>query len=381
MVYKKLCWCYSNNTLFTENNNGRLHKNIIMKLIKTVDAEGAVLCHDITQIIKGVTKDAVFRKGHVVTKEDIPVLLSVGKDQLYVWEKEEGMLHENDGAEILCAMCKGEHMERSQAKEGKIELTAACDGLLKVDNKGLKAVNGFGQMMIATRHGNFAVKKGDKLAGTRIIPLVIEEEKMTKAKEAAMAATGNKPILNLLPFKHKKVGIVTTGNEVFYGRIKDTFTPVIEGKLAEFDTEIIDHVTWNDDDTKVTASILDMIHNGADIVVCTGGMSVDPDDKTPLAIKNTGADIVSYGAPVLPGAMFMLAYYQVTEGDDPRTVAIMGLPGCVMYAKRTIFDLVLPRVMADDKVIAEELAALGPGGLCLNCPVCTFPNCGFGKGV
>lgn len=376
-----MCWCYSNNTLFTENNNGRLHKNIIMKLIKTVDAGGAVLCHDITQIIKGVTKDAVFRKGHVVTKEDIPVLLSVGKDQLYVWEKEEGMLHENDGAEILCAMCKGEHMERSQAKEGKIELTAACDGLLKVDNKGLKAVNGFGQMMIATRYGNFAVKKGDKLAGTRIIPLVIEEEKMTKAKEAAMAATGNKPILNLLPFKHKKVGIVTTGNEVFYGRIKDTFTPVIEGKLAEFDTEIIDHVTWNDDDTKVTASILDMIHKGADIVVCTGGMSVDPDDKTPLAIKNTGADIVSYGAPVLPGAMFMLAYYQVTEGDDPRTVAIMGLPGCVMYAKRTIFDLVLPRVMADDKVTAEELAALGPGGLCLNCPVCTFPNCGFGKGV
>lgn len=376
-----MCWCYSNNALFTENNNGRLHKNIIMKLIKTVDAEGAVLCHDITQIIKGVTKDAVFRKGHVVTKEDIPVLLSVGKDQLYVWEKEEGMLHENDGAEILCAMCKGEHMERSQAKEGKIELTAACDGLLKVDNKGLKAVNGFGQMMIATRHGNFAVKKGDKLAGTRIIPLVIEEEKMTKAKEAAMAATGNKPILNLLPFKHKKVGIVTTGNEVFYGRIKDTFTPVIEGKLAEFDTEIIDHVTWNDDDTKVTASILDMIHKGADIVVCTGGMSVDPDDKTPLAIKNTGADIVSYGAPVLPGAMFMLAYYQVTEGDDTRTVAIMGLPGCVMYAKRTIFDLVLPRVMADDKVTAEELAALGLGGLCLNCPVCTFPNCGFGKGV
>lgn len=376
-----MCWCYSNNTLFTENNNGRLHKNIIMKLIKTVDAEGAVLCHDITQIIKGVTKDAVFRKGHVVTKEDIPVLLSVGKDQLYVWEKEEGMLHENDGAEILCAMCKGEHMERSQAKEGKIELTAACDGLLKVDNKGLKAVNGFGQMMIATRHGNFTVKKGDKLAGTRIIPLVIEEEKMTKAKEAAMAATGNKPILNLLPFKHKKVGIVTTGNEVFCGRIKDTFTPVIEGKLAEFDTEIIDHVTWNDDDTKVTTSILDMIHKGADIVVCTGGMSVDPDDKTPLAIKNTGADIVSYGAPVLPGAMFMLAYYQVTEGDNPRTVAIMGLSGCVMYAKRTIFDLVLPRVMADDKVTAEELAALGLGGLCLNCPVCTFPNCGFGKGV
>ena len=348
-----------------------------MKLIPTVEAEGTVLCHDITQIIKGVTKDAVFRKGHVVTKEDIPVLLSVGKDQLYVWEKEEGMLHENEAAEILCAMCLGGHMERSQAKEGKIELTASCDGLLKVDNAGLKAVNGFGQMMIATRHGNFAVKKGDKLAGTRIIPLVIEEEKMEGAKRAAMEATGGKPILELKPFLHKKSGIITTGNEVYYGRIKDTFTPVIEEKLSEFDTEILEHVTWNDDDTKVTASILSMIGKGADLVICTGGMSVDPDDKTPLAIKNTGAKIVSYGAPVLPGAMFLLAYY---EREDGSRAVIMGLPGCVMYAKRTIFDLVLPRVMADDEVTPGDLAALGQGGLCLNCPVCTFPNCGFGKG-
>lgn len=348
-----------------------------MKLIRTVDAEGAVLCHDITQIIKGVTKDAVFRKGHVVTKEDIPVLLSVGKDQLYVWEKEEGMLHENDAAEILCAMCMGQNMDRTEAKEGKIELKAACDGLLKVDNQALKAVNGLGQMMIATRHGNFPVKKGDKLAGTRIIPLVIEEEKMEAAKRAAAQVTGGKPILELKPFIHKKVGIVTTGNEVYYGRIKDTFTPVIEEKFSEFDAQVIDHVTWNDDDTKVTASILDMIEKGADVVVCTGGMSVDPDDKTPLAIKNTGARIVSYGAPVLPGAMFLLAYYDA--GD--RTVAVMGLPGCVMYAKRTIFDLVLPRVMADDEVTPEDLAALGQGGLCLNCPQCTYPNCGFGKGM
>lgn len=352
-----------------------------MKLIKTVDAEGAVLCHDITQIIKGVTKDAVFRKGHIVAKEDIPVLLSVGKDQLYVWEKEEGMLHENEAAEILCSLCKGSHMERSETKEGKIELTADCDGLLKVDNRGLKAVNGFGQMMIATRHGNFAVKKGDKLAGTRIIPLVIEEEKMERARESALAATEGRPILDVKPFVHKKVGIVTTGNEVFYGRIKDTFTPVIEEKMAQFDTEIIDHVTWEDDDKKVTASILDMVKKGADVVVCTGGMSVDPDDKTPLAIKNTGARVVSYGAPVLPGAMFLLAYLEVEEEGKHRTVAVMGLPGCVMYAKRTIFDLVLPRVMADDEVTEEDLASLGQGGLCLNCPVCTFPNCGFGKGV
>lgn len=335
-----------------------------------------VLCHDITQIIKGVTKDAVFRKGHVVTPEDIPVLLSVGKEWLYVWEKEEGMLHENDAAEILCAMCLGEHMERSQAKEGKIEITAAQDGLLKVKREALKAVNGFGQMMIATRHGDFPVHKGDKLAGTRIIPLVIEEDKMERARNMAKELTGGRPLLELKPFLPKKVGIVTTGNEVYSGRIKDTFTPVVVEKLKEYGGEVVSHVTWNDDDRKVTASILEMIEQGADVVVCTGGMSVDPDDKTPLAIRNTGAKIVSYGAPVLPGAMFLLAYYE----KEGRKAVIMGLPGCVMYAKRTIFDLILPRVMADDQVTGEELAALGEGGLCLNCPDCTFPNCGFGKG-
>jgi len=351
-----------------------------MKLINTVDAEGTVLCHDITQIIKDVSKGPLFRKGHIVTKEDIPVLLSVGKDRLYVWEKEEGMLHENDAAEILCSLCLGEGMERSQASEGKIELRALEDGLLKVNESGMRAVNGFGQMMIASRHGNFPVKAGNKLAGTRIIPLVIEEEKMNAVKAVAMQATGGEPILKLLAFQPRKAGIVTTGNEVFYGRIEDTFTPVLREKLAEYDVPVIAHEIWNDDDTKVTQAILRMVEQGADIICCTGGMSVDPDDRTPLAIRNTGARIVSYGAPVLPGAMFMLAYLEVTEGPDPRTVAILGLPGCVMYARRTIFDLVLPRVIAGDEVTAEELAALGQGGLCLNCPVCTFPNCGFGKG-
>ena len=341
-----------------------------MKLIKTEDAVGHVLCHDITQIVKGVTKDAVFRKGHIVTKEDIPVLLSVGKDNLYVWEKEEGMLHENDAAQILYEMCAGDHMRPSEVKEGKIELIAQCDGLLKVDSKRLKAVNSLGEMMIAARHGNFAVKAGDKLAGTRIIPLVIEKEKMDRAKQAA----GNMPLMRLLPFVHKKVGIVTTGNEVFYGRIEDSFTPVLREKLAEFDAEVMGHVVLGDDHEKITQAILTLIEDGADMVLCSGGMSVDPDDRTPLAIKNTGADIISYGAPVLPGAMFLLAYY---KGNVP----IMGLPGCVMYSQRTVFDLVLPRIMANDPVTAEDLASLGEGGLCLSCPVCNFPNCGFGKGV
>lgn len=348
-----------------------------MKIIKTVDAEGSVLCHDITQIIKGVTKDTVFRKGHVVKKEDIPVLLSVGKDHLYVWENDEGMLHENDAAEILCSMCLNKNMDRSEPKEGKINLFAGCHGLLKINKEALKAVNGFGQMMIASIHGNFAVEKGEKLAGTRIIPLVIEEEKMQKVKEKVSNITSGQPIFEIKEFKGKKVGIVTTGNEVYYGRIKDTFTPVIIDKISEFGGELFENIVLDDDDKKVTKAILELIEKGADMVVCTGGMSVDPDDKTPLAIKNTGAHIISYGAPVLPGAMFLLAYYK--KEDSGRTIPILGLPGCVMYAKRTIFDLVLPRVMADDEITADDLAELGEGGLCLECDVCVFPKCSFGK--
>ena len=232
-------------------------------------------------------------------------------------------------------------------------------------------------MMIATRHGDTYVKKGNKLAGTRIIPLVIKKEKM----ETAQAVCSDGPILTLKPFHKKKFAVLTTGNEVYYHRIEDTFTPVIQEKLAEFGAEMIFHEVYDDDASKITDGCRRALEAGADLVFCTGGMSVDPDDKTPLAIKNTGARIVSYGAPVLPGAMFLLAYYQVKDGDNPLAVAIMGLPGCVMYARRTIFDLVLPRIMADDQVTADDLAALGQGGLCLNCPECTFPNCGFGKGM
>ncbi len=343
-----------------------------MKLMKTEDAVGQILCHDITQIIKGVTKDAVFRKGHIITEEDIPILLSVGKDNVYIWENDDTVYHENDAAEILYEMCKNEYMRPSDVKEGKIEVIAECDGLLKVDKEKLKKVNSFGEMMIASRHGNTEVHAGDKLAGTRIIPLVIKKDKMEEARK--ICADG--PIFTLKKFQRKKVAIITTGNEVFYGRIQDTFTPVIVEKLNAYDTEVIYHEIFDDDHEKVTAACKKAIEMGADLVLCTGGMSVDPDDKTPLAIKNTGAEIVSYGSPVLPGAMFLLSYYK----DGGKVIPIMGLPGCVMYAKKTIFDLVLPRVMADDTVTADELASLGEGGLCLNCPVCTYPNCGFGKG-
>ena len=339
-----------------------------MKLIKTVDAVGQVLCHDITQIIKGVTKDAVFRKGHVIREEDIPVLLSVGKDNIYVWERDENMLHEDEAAEILRDMCINQNMSPTAPKEGKINLIADCDGLFIADTERLFKINSFGRMMIATLPSGIPVKKGEKIAGTRVIPLVIEREVMEQAK----ALAGDEPLLRLLPIKKKKFGLVTTGNEVFHGRIKDTFSPVVIEKMAEYGCELMGHEISDDDHERITACIHKLLDAGAEMVLCTGGMSVDPDDKTPLAIKNTGANIISYGAPVLPGAMFLLSYM-----EDGRPVC--GLPGCVMYARRSIFDIVLPFLLCDEPVTEQMLAGLGNGGLCRNCPECHFPNCGFGK--
>ncbi len=341
-----------------------------MKLIPVQEAVGQVLCHDITQIIPGVTKDAVFRKGHIIRPEDIPVLLSVGKEHIYIWEHNEKMLHENEGAEILRDLCINNHMKATAPKEGKIELIADCDGLLLVDVESLRQVNALGEMMIATRASGFPVKAGDKLCGTRIIPLVIEKEKMDRAK----AAAGDKPLLTLRPFRPRSFGVVTTGSEVYHGRIQDAFTPVLERKLGEYGCTMVAHEICNDDPKMITAAIENMKADGVELILCTGGMSVDPDDRTPLAIRNAGAQVVSYGAPVLPGAMFLLSYL-----PDGRPVC--GLPGCVMYAKRTIFDLILPRLLADVPVTAGDLAGLGHGGLCLNCEICHFPNCGFGKGL
>ena len=339
-----------------------------MKRIPTREAAGHVLCHDMTQIIPGRYKGARFRKGHVVREEDIPVLLSMGKEHLYVWELVPGMVHENDAAERLCALCRNEGMERSAVQEGKIELTAARDGLFQVDSRRLNAVNALENLMIATRHGGTAVRKGDKLAGTRVIPLVIEEETLRRAE----AAAGERPLLELLPWKLKTAAVVTTGSEVAQGLIEDAFTPVVEKKLAEFGIRMIGHRLPGDDMEAVTEAILAARRSGADLILCTGGMSVDPDDNTPGAVKRSGADIVTYGAPVLPGAMFLLGYF---EDGTP----ILGLPGCVMYTRRTIFDLVLPKIAAGVPVTREDITVLGEGGLCLDCEVCTYPNCGFGK--
>ncbi len=348
-------------------------RSIKMKLIRTVDAAGHVLCHDITQIIPGEKKGPVFRKGHIVTEEDIPVLLSVGKEHLYIWEKREGILHEDEAAEILRQICMGDSADftASDPSEGKITIKAAVSGLLKIDSGRLFELNSLGEMMIASIKGNFPVKAGDQIAATRIIPLVIEEEKMQRARETA----GKEPLFRILPIRAKRAGIITTGNEVYEGRIKDAFGPVLRSKLAEYGARVSEQVFLPDDKERITQEILRLEESGMELILVSGGMSVDPDDQTPGAIRASGAEIVSYGAPVLPGAMFLVSFLK--KGD--RRVPVLGLPGCIMYAKRTVFDLMLPRILAGEELTAADMARTGEGGLCLGCEVCTFPHCGFGR--
>ena len=339
-----------------------------MKQIPTTQAVGHVLCHDMTQILPGEFKGARFRKGHVVTEADIPVLLSMGKEHLYVWELEPGMLHEDEAAARLARLCRGPGMSQSQAREGKIELRAEFDGLLRVDTARLNAVNAIDELMIATRWGNTAVKAGDKLCGTRVIPLVIREEKLA----AAEAAAGEKPLLELLPYRLKTAAVVTTGAEIASGLIADKFTPVLIQKLGAFGISVIHHSLPGDEPGAVLAAIEAARASGAELILCTGGMSVDPDDNTPGAIKASGARIVSYGAPVLPGAMLLLGYY--ADGTP-----VLGLPGCVMYARATVFDKLLPRIAAGVELTKQDLVVLGEGGLCLGCEECRYPICPFGR--
>lgn len=338
-----------------------------MKQIPTIQAVGHVLCHDLTQIIPGVYKGARFRKGHVVTEEDVPVLLSMGKEHLYVWELEPGMLHEDEAAARMVRLCRGPGMAESEVREGKIELRAEYDGLFRVDTERLNAVNAIDELMIATRRGNTAVKAGDKLCGTRVIPLVIRAEKLL----AAEAAAGERPLLELLPYRLKTAALVTTGSEVAKGLIEDRFTPVLTEKLAAFGIGVIHNSRPGDAPEAVRAAIEEARSLKPDLILCTGGMSVDPDDNTPGAIKATGARIVSYGAPVLPGAMLLLGYY---EDSTP----ILGLPGCVMYAKATVFDLILPRLAAGVELTKGDFVQMGEGGLCLGCEFCHYPICPFG---
>ena len=338
-----------------------------MKKIKTVEAVGYVLQHDITQILPGEFKGRIFKKGHVILEEDIPKLLNLGKDHIYVFELGEKGVHENDAALILEKLGKGKNVFTDvEIKEGKINFRADCDGNLKVNTEQLLELNMLGEISFATLPNNYSVKKGELIAGARVIPLVISKEKMDMARSLIKT-----PILKVVPYRSYKVGIITTGNEIFYGRIKDKFGEIIKNKLSEYKCEVIGQSLCPDDKEIIKSSAKKLLNEGADMLIFTGGMSVDPDDLTPSSIIEMGGELVTYGAPVLPGSMFLLSYL----GDIP----MMGLPGCVMFSKRTIFDIILSRVMTGEILKKRDIMLYGNGGLCQDCEICHYPNCSFGK--
>ncbi len=338
-----------------------------MKEVAVEQAVGTVLAHDITQIIPGRYKGPKFKKGHIIAEEDIPLLLSMGKKHLFVLEKNDTDVHENEAAYRIASKAADEGIELTEPSEGKIELKAAVTGLLKIDRERLYQLVSQDEIMFATIHENIVVRQGEKLAGTRIIPLFVAEEVLKKAE----AILGDTPIVKIVPLKEMKVGVVTTGSEVYNGIIKDAFGPVLVEKFGNLGSKVEKQLFADDDDEMIADCIRQLIDEGMDIVGITGGMSVDPDDRTPSGIRKAGGEVISYGAPVLPGAMFMLSYI----GDVP----VVGLPGCVMYSRTSIFDLIVPRLLAGERITKQDINGLAHGGLCLNCKTCTFPVCGFGK--
>jgi len=340
-----------------------------VKTVPVTQAAGQVLGHDITQILPGRYKDARFRKGHVVVPEDIPVLLSMGKENLYVLEELPGMVHENDAAETLKTLCMNRYMHASEVKEGKIELFSDVAGFFRFNRETLKALNSHPDITVACRNGGVPVRPGDKLAGMRVIPLMVRQEVLDRAE----ALTGGVPLLEVVPFRKKTCALVITGSEILQGQIEDAFSPVLASRLGEYGVRVTSAVKSGDDRSEIARLIRKAAAGGADMIFCTGGMSVDPDDRTPGGIRDSGAEIVGYGVPVFPGAMCLVSYL---EG-----IPVLGLPGSVMHYQRTILDLLLPLLLAEIPVTRDFLASLGDGGLCLHCEPCTFPVCGFGKGA
>lgn len=339
-----------------------------MKQIRIEDSVGCILSHDVTKIVPGEFKGRLFKKGHVIREEDIPKLLDIGKEHIYVWEPKKGQLHENDAARRVKDLVLGQGCYISEEiKEGKIDFFANTQGIVKINKDLLLKLNLLGEIIVSTIHNNTPVKKGEKIGATRVIPLIIDEKKILEAEKII-----KEKIISVEEIKPKKAVLITTGNEVYKGRIKDAFLPVMKEKLEYYGSEIVKQIILPDNKEMITENILKAIEEDkVDMIICTGGMSVDPDDVTPSAIKDCNGEIVTYGAPVLPGAMFLLAYY--------KNIPILGVPSCAMYSKRTIFDLVLPRILADEKLSFEDIARFGNGGMCLNCEICSFPHCSFGK--
>lgn len=342
--------------------------DIKYKSVPLNEAVGMMLGHDMTQIIPGEFKGPAFKKGHIIKEEDVARLLDMGKMNIYVLDPRDGFIHENEAAGRIAKAASGRGIRHTEPVEGRINFMSTGTGLLKVNKEALLKINLVEDITFATIHGNQIVKTDTAMAGTRIIPIATHEKNI---EDVEAICREYYPVIDVKPFRNLKVGVITTGSEVFSGRIKDKFGPVLKDKFKKMDCEVIKQVFVSDDVEKTVASIHELIEEGAELIALTGGMSVDPDDQTPLSIRKTGARVITYGAPVYPGAMFMLAYI----GNIP----VVGLPGCVMYYRASIFELILPLVIADEPVTKEYISSLGHGGFCSSCKECRYPVCGFGK--
>lgn len=339
-----------------------------MRKIKVEDAVGEMLCHDMTGISPGGVKGVRFKRGHVIREEDIPELLDIGKSHVYVWEPEADEVHEDDAALALAeVICDGNVVFDKKPVEGKIQLNAAADGLFCVKSDVLKQINSVPDFTIACLMNHTKVKKGQKLCGLRIVPLVTQRRNVD---EAVRIASENAPLFEVLPYKRLKCGVVITGSEVYYGRIQDRFAPIMKKKLDEFGAEILGYIKCADDLTMILDAIESFRKQDAELILLTGGMSVDPDDLTPTAIRRTGADVVTQGVPMQPGNMLTMAYLGETM--------LIGVPGASMHSPVTSLDVFLPRVFAGLKITKEEIPGYGEGGLCMGCAECRYPFCYFG---
>lgn len=338
-----------------------------MKVVKTEKSIGMVLGHDITEIVPGAFKGVAFKKGHVIREDDIERLLRIGKEHIYVFELRENEVHEDDAAIFLGKIISGEGIYFTEPSEGKINILARHRGLLKIDRERLDDVNDLGEICLATIHGNRIVEKDALVGGCRVIPLMVDKSKI----EAVEYIVNQSPLLTIKPFKPLKTAILVSGNEVYKGRIEDKFGPVVEKKIQAIGGEVFYKTVVPDEMEVIQSKVIQCKEMGAELIIVTGGMSVDPDDKTPGAIKATGAELITYGTPVLPGAMLLLAYLDNTP--------VFGLPGCVMFAHTTAFDILLPRVFAGEKIVRRDITRLGYGGQCIRCEICKFPDCYFGK--
>jgi len=323
----------------------------MLKVIPVEEAVGLPLAHDITEIVPGKHKGPAFRRGHIVRKEDISKLLDVGKRNLYVMDLDKDELHEEDAAYRLARAAAGPNLKLVGPSEGRVNLVAEISGLLKIDSDLLYRLNSLGNLIMATLLSDRYVNEGDVVAGTRTIPVVVKEELIRRAE----ALCKDHPIVRILPMPTRRVHLIVTGSEVYTGRIQDGFEPVVRRKVAAFGSDLADKQVANDDPDQIAELIQEAERAGAEIILVSGGMSVDPDDKTPEGIRRSGARIESHGFPVLPGSMFLMAYLN----DTP----VLGLSGCVLHDPFSAFDILLPRLLAGDKITRADIMAMGHGGL------------------